>query len=236
MVERTDVELAAEGGVTLRAWLFHPDRPGPNPGITMAHGFAGTKQHGIEWFAWAFAEAGFVVLLHDHRCFGASDGTPRQDVDPWRQIADWRRAISFLEAHPAVDSDRIGLWDTSFAGGHAIGLGATDRRLRCVVAQVPIINGYEQAHRRTPPDDMVALEEALPADERAQLHCEPPRRQAIVNTDPTVPAAYRTAMPSAFPAAASRRNLGELDHRQVDPGRTHVRARHLNRPGLRHPC
>jgi uncharacterized protein len=193
VVERTDVELAAEGGVTLRAWLFQPDRPGPNPAITMAHGFAGTKQHGIERFARAFAEAGFVVLLHDHRCFGASDGTPRQDVDPWRQIADWRRAISFLEAHPAVDSDRIGLWGTSFAGGHAIVLGATDRRLKCVVAQVPTINGYEQAQRRTPPDDMAAVEEAFSADERAQLHGEPPRRQAIVSTDPTVPAAYRTA-------------------------------------------
>ena len=193
VVERTDVELAAEGGVTLRAWLFQPDRPGPNPAITMAHGFAGTKQHGIERFARAFAEAGFVVLLHDHRCFGASDGTPRQDVDPWRQIADWRRAISFLEAHPAVDSDRIGLWGTSFAGGHAIVLGATDRRLKCVVAQVPTINGYEQAQRRTPPDDMAAVEEAFSADERALFRGEPPRRQAIVSTDPTVPAAYRTA-------------------------------------------
>ena len=143
MVERTDVELAAEGGITLRAWLFQPDRPGLHPAITMAHGYPGTREHGIERFARAFADAGFVVLLHDHRCFGASDGTPRQDVDPWRQIADWRRAISFLEAHPAVDPGRIGLWGTSFAGGHAIVLGATDRRLKCVVAQVPTINGYE---------------------------------------------------------------------------------------------
>jgi pimeloyl-ACP methyl ester carboxylesterase len=62
-----------------------------------------------------------------------------------------------------------------------------------VVAQVPTINGYEQARRRTPPDDMAAVEEAFSADERAQLHGEPPRRQAIVSTDPTVPAAYRTA-------------------------------------------
>ena len=134
-----------------------------------------------------------MVLLHDHRCFGASDGTPRQDVDPWRQIADWRRAISFLDAHPAVDCDRIGLWGTSFAGGHAIVLGATDRRLKCVVAQVPTINGYEQRQRRIPPDDAAAWEQMISADEPALFRGEPPRRQAIVSKDPTVPAAYRTS-------------------------------------------
>src|SRR5262245_9112976 len=100
MVERMDVEFDAEGPVTLRGWLFVPDGPGPHPAITMAHGYAGVREQGIEPFARAFADEGFVVLLHDHRNFGASDGEPRQDVDPWRQIADWRRAISYLEARP----------------------------------------------------------------------------------------------------------------------------------------
>jgi hypothetical protein len=157
----------------------------------MAHGYAGVKEHGIEPFAKVFAENGFVVLLHDHRNFGASDGEPRQDIDPWRQIADWRRAISFLESLEIVDSKRIGLWGTSYAGGHAIVLGATDRRLRCVVAQVPTISGYEQGLRRIPPEGVAALEEALAEDERAQLRGEPPRRQAIVSADANVPASYR---------------------------------------------
>ena len=91
-MERQDVEFAAEGGVTLRGWLFLPDGPGPHPAITMAHGFAGVKEHGLEAFARAFAAAGFIVLVHDHRGFGASDGAPRFDIDPWVQIADWRRA------------------------------------------------------------------------------------------------------------------------------------------------
>src|SRR5882757_9218481 len=140
MVQRQDVEFAVEGDATLRGWLFVPDGAGPHPAITMAHGFAGVKEHGLERFANAFADAGFVVLVHDHRGFGASDGVPRQDVDPWRQIADWRRAISYLETLDVVDPKRIGLWGTSYAGGHAIVLGATDRRLRGVVAQVPTIS------------------------------------------------------------------------------------------------
>jgi cephalosporin-C deacetylase-like acetyl esterase len=190
-MRRVDVEFDADGGVKLRGWLLTPEGSGTHPGITMAHGYAGVKEHGIEPFARVFADAGFVVLVHDHRSFGASDGEPRQDVDAWRQIADWRRAISFLESRPEVDAQRIGLWGTSYAGGHAIVLGATDRRLRCVVAQVPTISGYEQGLRRIPPDAVAALEEAFAEDERAQARGEPPRYQAIVSADPTVPAAYR---------------------------------------------
>jgi hypothetical protein len=191
MVTRTDIEFEADGGVKLRGWLFRPEGSGRKPAITMAHGYAGVKEHGLERFAQAFAEAGFVVLLHDHRGFGASEGEPRHDIDPWRQIADWRRAISWLETLDFVDAKRIGLWGTSYAGGHAIVLGATDRRLRAVVAQVPTISGYEQGLRRIAPENVAALEEAFAADDRAQLRGEPPRRQAIVSADPAVPASYR---------------------------------------------
>src|SRR3954454_14468194 len=191
MSERVDVEFAAEGGVMLRAWLYLPDGRGPHPAITMAHGYAGIKEMGLERFAEAFAEDGFVVLVHDHRGFGASDGEPRHDVDPWRQIADWRRAITFLENHPDVDPERIGLWGTSYAGGHAIVLGATDRRLRAVVAQVPTISGFEQGLRRIAPENVAALEQAFSEDERSQARGEPLRYQAIVDADPAVPASYR---------------------------------------------
>jgi fermentation-respiration switch protein FrsA (DUF1100 family) len=191
LVTRTDVEFEADGNVKLRGWLFVPPGEGRRPAITMAHGYAGVKEHALEPFARAFADAGFVVLLHDHRGFGASDGTPRQDVDPWRQIDDWRRAISYLETLDVVDAKRIGLWGTSYAGGHAIVLGATDRRLRCVVAQVPTISGYEQGLRRIAPENVRAIEEAFADDDRAQLRGEPLRRQAVVSGDPGVPASYR---------------------------------------------
>src|SRR3982074_2682048 len=108
MVQRQDVEFTAEGGVTLRGWLFLPEGPGPHPAITMAPRSAVARAHGRDRFARVFAEDGFVVLLHDHRGFGASDGEPRRDVDPWRQIADWRRAISYLESRPQGGPHRIG--------------------------------------------------------------------------------------------------------------------------------
>ena len=80
----------------------------------------------------------------------------------------------------------------SYAGGHALVLGATDRRLRCIVAQVPTISGYEQGLRRNLARRSPTLECAFNEDERVQLRGEAPRRQAVVSADPSVPAAYRS--------------------------------------------
>jgi cephalosporin-C deacetylase-like acetyl esterase len=192
MVERRDVEFEVERGDRLRGWLFTPEAETVScPAISMAHGYALVKEHGLERFALALAGAGFVVLVHDHRNFGASDGTIRHDIDPWCQIADWRRAISFLESLAEVDADRIGVWGTSYAGGHVLVLAATDRRIRAVVSQVPTISGYEQGLRRVPPDALAAAEHIFDEDERAQFRGDPPRRQQIVGDDPSVPASYR---------------------------------------------
>ncbi|TWD17472.1 hypothetical protein FB570_11185 [Streptomyces sp. T12] len=188
---RSDVEIPAEGA-TLGGWLFIPDgAEEPLPAITMTIGLGGIKDQGLEPFARAFTEAGYVVLAHDHRTFGASSGTPRHDVNPWQQIADWRRAISYLESRPEVDERRIGLWGTSFAGGHALVLGATDRRLRAVVAQVPMISGLQIGHRRALPEHQAAVERRYDEDERAQLRGSAPATVTIVSKDPDVPALYR---------------------------------------------
>jgi dienelactone hydrolase len=219
MVERNNVEFGVEGGVTLRGWLFVPGAKGPAPEITMAHGHAGVKEHGLERFARAFAEAGFVVLVHDHRHFGASDGEERGDVDPWQQIADWRRAISFLEGRPEVDDAQIGIWGTSYAGGHAIVLGATDRRLRAVVAQVPTISGFEQGPRRVAPDRIAALERTFAEDDRG----EPLRRQLVVSDDLAIPASYHNKDAiDILLAADSPGHLGELGHDPLHSGGPHV--------------
>ena len=189
---RKEVRFKVDGGVELSAWLhLHEGDDGPRPAISMAHGFAGSRWHGLPRFAEAFAAAGFIVLLHDHRSFGLSDGEPHQDVDPWRQIEDWRYALSYLESLPQVDSRRIGIWGTSYAGGHVLVLAATDSRVACVVSQVPTISGYQQGLRRVAPDSVAALETTFTDDLRAEARGEPPRMQAIVSADRETPAAYR---------------------------------------------
>jgi fermentation-respiration switch protein FrsA (DUF1100 family) len=188
-----EVMVAAEGGVQLHTWIFRPDTgSGPFPAITMAHGFAGLKYRGLRRYAERFAQAGFVVSVHDHRTFGLSTGEPRGDIDPWQQIADWRRIISYLESQPVVDATRLGLWGSSYAGGHSLVLAATDRRIRAVVAQVPTISGFEQGLRRVSAEQRPVLEERFNEDERAQLRGEPPATQLLNSLDPKVTAAYRS--------------------------------------------
>ncbi|MEV7185678.1 alpha/beta hydrolase [Kitasatospora sp. NPDC093102] len=196
-----DVFVPAADGVRLHAWLFRPPTgDGPFPAITMAHGFGGVKYQSLQGYAERFSRAGFVVLVHDHRGFGLSGGEPRGDIDPWQQVADWRRAISFLETLDGVDARRIGLWGTSYAGGHAIVLAATDRRIKAVVAQVPTISGYEQGLRRVPPDRRRALEERFDGDERAQLAGHRPEYQLLNSPDPEVQAAYHSPAMAEFNA------------------------------------
>jgi hypothetical protein len=46
-------------------------------------------------FAEAFAAAKLSSIVFDNQNFGASDGQPHQEIDPWRQVRDYRDAITF---------------------------------------------------------------------------------------------------------------------------------------------
>ncbi len=130
---RRDIEFDAEG-VLLRGWHYVPDGAGgPVPTIVMAHGFSAVKEMYLDRFAEAFAAAGLGAVVFDNRNFGASDGEPRQEIDPWEQVRDYRHAISYACTLPEVDGDRIGVWGSSYSGGHVLVVGAIDRRVKCVV-------------------------------------------------------------------------------------------------------
>lgn len=195
---RTDINIPLPDGVNLGAWLYTPSTEGLHPAITMAHGFGGTKYHGIERVARRIAEAGFVVCLHDHRGFGDSDGEPRQDIDPYRQIEDWRRVISYLQTLDVVNPEKIGIWGTSYSGGHAIVLGATDRRIRAVYTQVPTTSGFESGRRRIAPHLVAQVEREFAADEVAQAKGHPPVSQRFVSANLEERASYRSPDAIAF--------------------------------------
>lgn len=50
-------------------------------------------------------------------------------------------AITYAASREEVDDARIGLWGTSYSGGHSLVVAATDRRVKCVVSVVPTISG-----------------------------------------------------------------------------------------------
>src|SRR6478735_2048984 len=136
---RRDIEFDAEG-VTLRGWFYDADgASGAAPTVVMAHGYSAVKEMYLDRFAEAFAAAGLGALVFDNRNFGASDGEPRQEIDPWRQVRDYRDAITFAETLPETEPARIGIWGSSYSGGHVMVVGAIDRRVKCVVSRSPAV-------------------------------------------------------------------------------------------------
>jgi hypothetical protein len=133
---RSDIEFEGFDGTTLRGWWYAP--PAPAAAIAMAHGFSAVKEMALDAYAERLCAAGFGVLVYDHRNFGASEGEPRQEIDPWGQVWDFRRALDWLEGREDVDPERLGLWGSSFSGGEAIIVAACDERVRAVVANVPL--------------------------------------------------------------------------------------------------
>lgn len=182
---RIDVELSVTDGTVLRGWHYRPDITGLHPVVVMSHGFGVVKEMALPAFAEAFAAAGMAVLVYDHRNLGASDGEPRQEIDPWAQLSDARDVITHAAGLEGVDPHRIGVWGTSYSGGHVLVLAATDARIKAVVSQVPTISGSVNASRRATAQTLAAMQTAFAVDRSARLTGDAP---ALVPNAPEVTA------------------------------------------------
>ena len=161
-------------GTRLSGDLFFPKdfkTDDPRPAIILSHGWGGVRSHLNQAYAPQFAAAGYVVLTLDYRGWGDSDSRlvligdmPKPDkkgeatarvrairdlVDPFDQTEDIFNAIDFIVGEPGVDPDRIGLWGTSYSGGHVVYVAAKDPRIKCGVSQVPSMDslGVAQSPR-----------------------------------------------------------------------------------------
>jgi len=137
--ERRDVRFPC-GDAECAAWLYLPAGAERPPVVVMAHGFAGTRDVALPYFAEAFAHRGLAAFVFDYRHFGASGAAPRQLVDPWRQLEDWAAALAAVRADPALDGSRVALFGSSLGAGHALITAAGDADLRAVVAQAPLVD------------------------------------------------------------------------------------------------
>jgi len=116
-------EFKAGDSTLLGGWHYLPDqRTGKVPTVVMPHGFASVKEMYLDKYAELGAQSGIASLFYDHRCFGASDGGPRQELDRLMQIRDWRDAISFVETLPETDTARIGIFGTRTKPGSMLRL------------------------------------------------------------------------------------------------------------------
>src|SRR5262249_54004199 len=105
----------------------------------------------------AFAKAGYLAIAFDYRGWGKSDSRlilagakpekkdgklvaevreVREVVDPIDQTTDILNAINWAAADEQCDPDRVGIWGSSYSGGHVVYVAARDPRVKAFVSQV----------------------------------------------------------------------------------------------------
>lgn len=158
-----DVNARAENvlseGVRLTAEVFAPKNPASEklPTIVMCHGWGGLAEY-LRPDAVVFAKAGYLVVTFDYRGWGASDGrlvladkqhVEQKDgkriaevkeirgvVDPVDQTTDLMNVINWTVGDKQCDPERLGLWGSSYGGGHVLYVAARDARVKALVSQV----------------------------------------------------------------------------------------------------
>ena len=149
------------------------------PTVIMCHGWGGTAA-GLRREAVDISRAGYLVVVFDYRGWGQSDARViltgpvptdkhnnrftaevkevREVVDPLDMARDLLNAIHWVHGEAQADTTRIGLWGSSYSGGHVVWAAARDHRIKALVSQVggmdsrPLakaLNANEVATRRT---------------------------------------------------------------------------------------
>ena len=164
-MNRSDIEFKTTDLVTLRGWGFKPtDAKDKLPCLVMVHGFACLKEMHLNTLAERLASTlPIACLVYDHRGFGASDqkeNEPRNEIVPSYQNSDVQDAITYAQSREDIDASKIGVWGYSYGGGHALWVGANDRRVKTVIAVAPFITG-DVISNNTRSDFEDALDEML---------------------------------------------------------------------------
>jgi dienelactone hydrolase len=121
------------------AWLWHPE--GATGAVVLGHGLSAVHDQRLTAYAERFAAAGLAALAFDYRHFGASGGEPRQVFDIHTQLQDWRIAFDHARSLPGIE--KVGLFGSSFGGGHVLTLAAESPLVAAVVAQCPMTDGFK---------------------------------------------------------------------------------------------
>jgi dienelactone hydrolase len=122
----------------IAAWLWHPE--GATGAVVLGHGLSAVHDQRLTAYAERFAAAGLAALVFDYRHFGSSGGQPRQLFSIATQLADWQIALEHARALPGIR--RVGLFGSSFGGGHALTLAA-ENGVQAVALQCPMTDGFK---------------------------------------------------------------------------------------------
>lgn len=188
-------------GVRMSAEVFSPTGSEGQklPTLLMSHGWGGVAAQ-LRTDAVEFAQAGYLVVTFDYRGWGTSDARViltqpegqhrlqnkftaevqevREVVDPLEQTTDILNALHWLHGEPQCDPARIGLWGSSYSGGHVVYVAARDHRVRAAVSQVPALDSRFVIS--TPQEREQTYREAT-ARARGELSYPPPGAKVVGN-------------------------------------------------------
>jgi hypothetical protein len=188
-------------GSRLAAEVFTPKDAGDVklPAIIMSHGWGGTAQL-LRSDATEFARAGYMVVTFDYRGWGDSEGRIvlskpverpkagqpftaevreiREVVDPLEQTTDLLNVLHWIQGEKQCDTNRIGLWGSSYSGGHVVYAAARDPRVKATVSQVPALDS--RFVTKTEPMRTQMLEQATQRA-RGEIGYPPPGQKVIGN-------------------------------------------------------
>lgn len=239
------------------------------PTIIMSHGWGGVaallRREAIE-----FAKAGYFVLAFDYRGWGASDsrviltGTAptkkegnrftaevlevREVVDPLEMTTDIFNAIHWAMGEPMVDKNRIGLWGSSYSGGHVVYVAARDPRVKATVSQVPSLDSRPAATGLAGKKEEqynLAYEEATKRA-RGEIGYPAPRARVVGNLQgapirdkllryaPVEDAATRTDCAMMFIVAEKEELFDNKDHAYLAHERARGPKKYIVLPGITH--
>ncbi|KAI4710110.1 hypothetical protein J4E89_005342 [Alternaria sp. Ai002NY15] len=140
-IDIQEVEFKTIDGLTLRGDLYNAAlSSGKGPAVIITPGFNCVKEMFVPDVAEQFQKNGITALIYDPRTLGLSDGLPRNDIDPARQVSDYSDAVTFVKSLPNVDPSMIGIWGMSFSGVIALSATALDPRIRFCIAICPLLN------------------------------------------------------------------------------------------------
>lgn len=226
------IEFRLDGDL-IRGTFYLPHRAAKElPVVVLAHGWGMVAGGDLEDYAAAIVNAGLAALTFDFRNLGKSEGFPRQEIDPYRQVEDFRAAISYVRTRPEIDRDRVGIWGSSYSGGHVLYVAAVDKRVKCVVSQVPTISGFKAAQRRASGEKASRLRAALEADREARFAGAAPATIRTVDKDPTAAVAYPEADSYEYMSSEAARCDGwvnEITLRSLELARTYEPGVYIKR-------
>ncbi|NET03127.1 MAG: alpha/beta hydrolase [Merismopedia sp. SIO2A8] len=133
---KNDITFKSQG-LNLAAHLYTPegfDEAGSYPAIVFSPAFNQVKEQTGAVYGPRLAELGYVTIVFDHIGFGDSEGTLRNNENPFVKIESIRDAISFMRTLPFVDRDNLFGLGVCASGGYMALVATTDKRLKAIAS------------------------------------------------------------------------------------------------------